>query len=235
MNDKIAIRFGHTLLKNGSKTSANGIINEYDAVREFGPYVVRTLTRAGYDVVNVTPASKKYDSGVYDLKEGINAARLIGCKLFVSLHLNAASGTARGAECLYKEDNAEGKKLAECIQAELVNLGLVSRGAKGNDMLTELNTSFVAVIVEGFFCDNKMDVELYKKIGPEKFGQAISTGIIKYLKQNNVQPQREKEFYVYGTKVEKFGPYLIENYAKNKANQLKIQGYENIHYEEEEK
>lgn len=236
MKDKIAIRFGHALLKNGLKTSANGIVNEYDCVREFGPYVITPLTRAGYDVVNVTPASRKHTDGADDLQEGINTAKLTGCKILVSLHLNAFNGKVNGAECWHDKDNEKGKHLAKYIQDEIVKLGFANRGVKEKDNLAELNTPFVATIVEGFFCDNKIDVELYKKIGPEKFGQAIANGIIKYVNGGIIptdKPEQkpvplEKQYRVYGSKL--LGNGITEEYAKTKAQQLKEQGYVDLYY-----
>lgn len=43
-------------------------------------------------------------------------------------------------------------------------------------------------------------------------------------------PAKSQEFMVHGTKAEEFGPYLLEAYAKNKCNQLKAAGYNDIHY-----
>lgn len=173
MGNRIAIRFGHALLKNGLKTSANDIVNEYDTVREFGPYVVNVLIRAGLDVVNVTPKAGKYVNGTDDLSEGINTAKSLGCNIFVSLHLNCGGGT--GSEVLYKNI---GKDIAACIQSEIVKLGFRDRGTKQRTDLAELNTTFKAVIVESFFCDSNIDVNLYQKIGSEKLGQAIANGIM---------------------------------------------------------
>ncbi len=236
MKDKVAIRFGHALLKNGLKTSANGLVNEYDIVREFGPYVVNALVRAGLDVVNVTPMTKKYTEGADDLQEGINTAKLTGCKVFVSLHLNAFNGNVKGAECWHDKGNLKGKDLAACIQEEIVKLGFTNRGVKEKNNLAELNTPFTACIVEGFFCDNKIDVDLYKKIGPEKFGQAIANGIVKYINGGNIpaaKPEQkpvplEKQFRVYGSRL--LGNGLTEDYAKTKAQQLKEQGYVDLYY-----
>lgn len=237
MKDKIAIRFGHAQLKNGLKTSANGIINEYDTIREFGPYVISTLTRTGYDVVNVTPVSKKYTDGADDLQEGLNTAKLLGCSVFVSLHLNCFDKKARGSEVLHGKGAVKSKQLAECIQAEFINLGFINRGAKEDtaDKLAELKQNNICVITEGFFIDNVGDVARYRAIGPQKFGEAIAYGIIKYLGGNlpaaKPEPQPvplEKQYRVYGSKL--LGNGLEENYARIKAQQLKEQGYVNVYY-----
>jgi N-acetylmuramoyl-L-alanine amidase len=171
---RIAVRMGH--MKTGQDASANGIINEYEGIRQYAPHVINFLMRAGHEVVDVTPSA--YNGQISDsLGLSISKANLLGVDLYVSLHLNAFNGKAYGCEVICNTNNAIGKEIAKRI-AESVSskCGFANRGAKPNDRgLAEINkTNMTAVIVEPFFCDNADDVA---KFNPEKLGKAIAEGI----------------------------------------------------------
>ena len=46
---KIACTVGHSILKNGNSTSANGVVNEYRWCKEFVPMLVDTFKSQGVD------------------------------------------------------------------------------------------------------------------------------------------------------------------------------------------
>ena len=87
----------------------------------------------------------------------------------VSLHCNAYNGSASGTEVLYHHRSAEGKLMAELLNARLVNaLGLRNRGIKaknaedrGGYLLVSANAP--RVIAEPFFIDNYSDLIKAKK------------------------------------------------------------------------
>lgn len=175
---KIAIRQGHTILKNGQCTSANGIKSEYKIIREYAPFVIAELKKAGHTVVDVTPKDKTFDNEISDINAAIKVANDIKVDMFVSLHCNCFNGTGHGSEVLHSLANAKGKEIGTNICLELSKLGYTNRGAKIDVRgLNEIRrTAMTSVIVEPLFCDNAGDMKLYNA---EKLGKAIAIGILK--------------------------------------------------------
>ena len=126
--------------------------------------------------------------------------------LFVSLHLNSAGASAKGAEVYYPNSNyradigAQGKTLATDIQNELVNLGLYNRGAKiQNSTSSKYPDNSVqdyyyviqqskragcpGIIVEHAFLSNQNDYNNYLSSDAKlkKLGEADAKGILTYL------------------------------------------------------
>lgn len=106
--------------------------------------------------------------------------------LAVDIHNNAGGGD--GAETYYTKGGGTGKKLAENILAQLVQLGQRSRGAKtrtnssGSDYYAFIrDTKAPAVIVECAFIDSN-DVQLIDTEAERVVvGEAIARGILQTL------------------------------------------------------
>ena len=126
--------------------------------------------------------------------------------LFVSLHLNSAGASAKGAEVYYPNSNyradigAQGKTLATDIQNELVKLGLYNRGAKIQNSTSSKysdnsvqdyyyviqqskRAGFPGIIVEHAFLSNQNDYNNYLSSDEKlkKLGEADAKGILTYL------------------------------------------------------
>ena len=100
-----------------------------------------------------------------------------GADLFVSIHCNAANGSAKGAETYYFADSRAGRKLANHIQRQLINsLPLVDRGIKTANFVVLTNTIMPAVLVETAFIDNAHDAELLRD-RQDDFARAIARGV----------------------------------------------------------
>ncbi len=113
--------------------------------------------------------------------------------LCVSIHHNAANGTARGSEIIHQARNKRDDQLAELIQERLQKAGMPSRRifSKLNDqgqdwyfMIRRIaDGDTEAIIVEGGFVDNPQDAKLLKDDSfLEAEAKAIAEGIISYLK-----------------------------------------------------
>ena len=174
---KIAIRFGHCV---GGDYGAVGLLDEFKEIREYGPYAVSTLLRHGVEVVNVTPETcvNPYN-GVF---QGIDKANAENVDLFISLHINSfTSPDGNGATVLHAQGSVEGSMLAQSILNKISSLGFANRGLMPKTGFWELDsTDAWAVIVEPFFVSSPKDVDLYRKIGAEKLGEAIAKGILEY-------------------------------------------------------
>lgn len=106
-----------------------------------------------------------------------------GADYFVSIHLNAATGNASGAETWCSIAGGKSRALANCIQDELVGLGYVDRGVKtrkgddGRDYLAVIRqTNMPAVLAEVGFIDSTEDMA---RFDAAKAAQAIARGICK--------------------------------------------------------
>lgn len=124
-----------------------------------------------------------------DMKKRCEIINSSDAKLVVSIHQNSYhSPSVEGAQVFYYDDSPEGKKLAGCIQKNLVN-NLTTDGKgrveKENDnYYLLLNVSVPAVIVEcGFLSNPKEEALLMDEEYQEKVALAIGYGIKEYLQQ----------------------------------------------------
>jgi N-acetylmuramoyl-L-alanine amidase len=119
-----------------------------------------------------------------DLDYRINMAAGIQADIFVSLHVNAvAKGNNSGAETFYYNLSAEGKRLAEAIQNELIGIpGMNRRVAKPGDYYVVKNTKMPAVIVElGYLSNSAERNKLQREDYQEELAVAIARGIARYF------------------------------------------------------
>lgn len=164
---------GHTLSKAGS--GAVGYIIESVETRKVVNAVARYLTMKGHEVIIVNIDTAK-SQGAY-LQEVVNKANEhTDVDLFVSIHFNAGKGT--GTECFTYKGNQTPQAVGIC--EELNKYGFRNRGVKdGSGLWVVRKTKAPAVLVEVCFVDNRLDYELYKKLGVNVVAQAITRGIIK--------------------------------------------------------
>ncbi len=163
---KIILTVGHSILKTGNCTSADGRsfggVLEYAYNKHIVKKVADYLRSVGHKVdVLVCPElrfAKSTEEKNYKLQKVNNG----NYDLVVELHLNASKlHNARGCEVLYKSSN--GKKFAQQVQNRLATV-FQDRGIQKRDNLYMLNsTKPVAIMLETFFCDNTADCELIEK------------------------------------------------------------------------
>lgn len=140
--------------------------------RRIGERVATYLANVGYDVKVF-----QFD-GLQEICDAANAWR---ADLFVSIHCNAATGYARGTETYYARFSKAGNKLAECINAQIVNsidsdYPYWNRGAKAAGFYVLMNTDMPAVLVETAFIDNDQDAMLLVE-HEDDFARAIARGV----------------------------------------------------------
>lgn len=170
---KIAVVVGHSRLKNGCYTSADGTryggCNEYKWCKAFSKEVANALKKNGHTVKRVVCPEKKFTSSIQEKTYKLNLLNQGGYDLVMELHLNSSMPSAEGTEVLYKSE--EGKKQAKKIQKKLATV-FRDRGIKERDDLYMLNgTKATALILETFFCTNKKE---YKKAKGEKNRKKIA-------------------------------------------------------------
>lgn len=162
----IIITVGHSRLRNGSYTSADGRryggCNEYIWCKKFSKQLQAALKKKGHKVRVVICPEKKFTSAAEEKEYKLGIINSGHYDLVMELHLNAAGRTAAGCEVLYKSN--AGKKYAATIQKGLSKT-FDDRGIKQRNDLYILNGSRpVAVLLETFFCTNKRDYAKAKGI-----------------------------------------------------------------------
>lgn len=177
---KIALTVGHSLLKNGYYTSADGRkyggCNEYVWCKAFSKQLTNELKAYGHDVTCIICPEKQFTSYKQEKEYKLNLINKGNFDLVIELHLNGAAPSAEGTTVLYKSNN--GKKYAEQVQKQLATI-FKDRGTTHRTDLYILNgTKPPAVLLETFFCTNASD---YKKakghINRNKIAKLVAKGI----------------------------------------------------------
>lgn len=175
---KVAIDPGH----GGADPGAVKYIREKDANLAVG--------LACRDLLNIhdvdTWMSRTSDKDT-DLNTTCNKINEWGADLAISCHKNAGGGD--GFEVIHSIVGGVGKTLAKNIEAEVLKLGQNSRGLKtrknssGSDYFAfNRLTNCPAVICEGAFVDNKVDVKIIDTVHEQElFGYAYAKGALKTL------------------------------------------------------
>jgi N-acetylmuramoyl-L-alanine amidase len=119
------------------------------------------------------------------LRQRCDMANKFGAQLFISLHCNSGPSSAVGIETLYLPTSANGKRLAELVQQELVKATREpNRGAKARDNLYVLkHTNMPAILVEmGFISNPEEEERLNTSSFQELIVDAIVRGVERYKK-----------------------------------------------------
>ncbi len=200
-----------------------------DLIRKKFPQVQVFLTRDKDMTLDPAPRVAKVNSFKADI-----------C---ISLHSNAGPESARGTEVIhsiFSKPYTGGHKLALLLQKNIVSIcGTYDRGIKtvkskhGKDYYFMIrDTKPSAAIVEYAFHSNREDEALLKNEAFRyKCAIATAKSIAEYFGLEWLDEAQVIEHFVYGTKEEKFGPYLKPEYADNKKRIIEGQGYINTRIE----
>ncbi len=219
---KILLSVGHSVLKNGNCTSADGRayggILEYEYNKSIVNRIAEYLGSAGHEVRVMICPEGQFTTSKEEKTYKLPIANSGSYDLVVELHLNASKyHNACGSEVYYISQ--KGKEVAERINAQLAAV-FKNRGAQYNDNLYMLNsTKPVAVLVESFFCDHSGDCELAAKTDVARL---IAQGICGAEIQPMEETKEETQVKRYEVRV---GDYLSRNKARKVRNKLRKLGY----------
>lgn len=163
---KILLTVGHSILKTGACTSADGRpyggVLEYAYNKSIVNRAAAYLRQAGHTVDVLICPELQFSRSTEEKEYKVPKVNAGGYDLVAELHLNASAlHNGRGCEVLYISD--AGKKVAQRIQERLTAV-FKDRGVAYRDNLYMLTqTKPVAVMIESFFCDNSADCELAEK------------------------------------------------------------------------
>lgn len=188
---KVFINPGHDIKYDSGAvhydTNVNVDLRECDVALKIGTAVQKYLEVAGCecylmqsDNLAPTPAGRSD----YNDRQGMTVTETAnewGADIFVSIHCNAASGTARGTEVECYNQMSNGGNLAQCIQSQLINsIDTVDRGVKEmTDLLVLRYTDMPAVLVETAFIDNDDDMLVLVEHWDD-IARAIARGVTDY-------------------------------------------------------
>ena len=171
---KINVHAGHTK-QSGNAPGASGIVHESVEDRKIANEVIRLLKGRGHKVYKCTANGSSARDNLQRIVKKCNKRAV---DLDVSIHLNCYNKQAHGTETLIFSSESKAKPYARRIDANLAALGFTDRGVKVRSDLYVLHwTNAPALLIETFFCDNRMDCDLYKKLGYKKIAKAIADGI----------------------------------------------------------
>ena len=205
----VALDPGHDSSHAGA--SANGVREEVLTLK-IAQYCKAELENyAGVSVyMTRTSAACPHPGGssAKDIEQRVADAAKAGASIYVSIHLNSSkSSLAKGAEVIYPNSSwkpqvgADGKRLAELIEDELVGIGLERRAIYSKNttigetyedgsisdyftvQISAKEHGIPGIIVEHAFVTNSSDVNNYlnNETGLKKLGVADATGIAKYF------------------------------------------------------
>ena len=212
---KIAITVGHSILKSGLCTSANGLVNEYQYCKMLADFLAKKLRAAGCTVDIIICPEKQFTK--YTEEKSYKLTRINGKKydLCIELHLNSYNGSAKGTEVLYCSNT--GKMYAQRVVNKLGTV-FTSRGVKDRPDLYMLNsTDCPAIMIETFFCDNKNDYDIATKLGYGEVSKLIAEGILNKSivsdKGNNeTKPQTYDNAIIYSGDRDKAVAVIMKEY-----------------------
>lgn len=181
MTMKVCIDIGHCPSAPGAENQTYNI-SEYRYWRTFAQRLANYINGYGHGAVIV---NRETDGGGTGMTACVRACNEANADVIVALHANAYNGKASGTETLYWHTSPRGKRLAQCIQTQMVKaLNLPDRGIKpitgterGGAQLR--GTVAPCVIVEPFFIDNDHDCETALEHADNLCG-AIAVGIANY-------------------------------------------------------
>ena len=176
---RILLTVGHSKLKNGSITSADGKKfgggNEYTYCKSLAKYVEKYIEKNGHEVDLVVCPEGKFTKYTEEKTYKLAIEHATNYDLVMELHLNAAvTKNSQGCMVLYK--SSTGKKYAEKVQKQLAKV-FEDRGIVKRDDLYMLNqTKAPALILETFFCTNQEEWK-YAMEHKTKIAKLIAKGI----------------------------------------------------------
>lgn len=124
------------------------------------------------------------DDKFVDLNERVSFANQLGADLFVSIHGNKFTGSARGTETYYSR--VDSKTFAEAVHRHvLAATGFPDRKVKQADFRVIKGTTMPAALIElGFLSHPAEEAEMYQDEFQDRVAKAIVAALKEYLQLN---------------------------------------------------
>ncbi len=200
--------------------------NEQEQMEQLAPFVKVALENYKNVEVKIATSSKI-------LQDRVPEALAWGADLYIALHSNAGSDTARGAVGFYHQDSKLSKRIADFIVNRL-NIATPYGSNRWKQLykgvfnaegfnLYEVREPFkhniIPVLIEVDFHDNPVTAKYIVENKPT-IGRAIAQGIAQYCLLELKEPEPVKTFY----RVQ-VGAFIYESNAKKLQEELINLGY----------
>jgi hypothetical protein len=173
MSYRVFIGVGH----GGSDPGAVGYVREEDA-----NLTVALAAREYLKPFGLTIGMSRTTDEDDPIGEEIREANAFGPDVAIECHANAARGDGFEVYIQTNQYEEESRRLAELIEAEVKAIGQNSRGIKTKVFGWTNNVKAPAVLLEGFFVDNKADAADFDTVAEQQeLGRAYARGVLKYL------------------------------------------------------
>lgn len=226
----IAIDNGHGYNTAGKRTppfpQTGQVIREWEFNHPTARRLKELLEQEGYKVIMVSDT-------VEDTPLNVRTKRANDAKvdLYISIHYNALNsiwGTHGGIETFHHPNSANGKRLADLVQVELIkSTGLRNRGVKSSNFQVLRETNMPSILVECGFMDNLEEAKLMLDIEYQtKVAKSILRGINSYFGVKNLIEEKSNL-----VKIDLHGKEInIEGIKENGTNYVPIRFIEQLGY-----
>lgn len=219
MAKRVFIGVGH----GGSDPGAVGLVKEAEANLTIALELKRILESAGV-VVGISRIKNENDT----LAEEIREANAFKPDFAIDVHNNAGGGDGFEVYVQTGAHATQSKKAGQLIERYVKAMGQNSRGVKtklndaGKDYFGFLRqVNYPAVIVEGFFVDNKKDASGFDTATEQKtLAAAYAAAILEHLGVENTPPPSPALFRV------QVGAFATRANAEKLSKELKAKGYQ---------
>ena len=205
---KIFVSVGHSILKGGACTSADGFVNEYAYNKALAPYVKEAIEDLGHACDIVICPEYTFTSKNQEAAYKLPIANKGGYDLVAELHLNSAGPTAHGSECFYYPGDTKGKAIADRFCRDMETKGFTNRGAKTQQLYMIYETKPTAVLFESFFCDNQGDYSRSVELGYKSIAESIAYALTGDKSKKQVSKPSVK---ISATTTKKGGYFVLTN------------------------
>lgn len=226
---KVLLSVGHSILKSGVCTSADGRpfggILEYTYNKNIVHRIAEYLQKAGHQVEVLICPEMQFQTSYEERKYKIPRVNAGNYDLVAELHLNASKyHNGKGCEVLYICN--EGKRIAQGIQGRLStvfrNRGISYR----NDLYMLTQTKPIALIIENFFCDSAADCTLAERTDVAKLiAEGIHGGDIQGDKQETEGTNRKDSLAGVLYRVQT-GAFTVWKNAEKMKTELQKKGFQ---------
>ena len=186
---KIGIIVGHSILKNGSITSANSsFCNEYLYCKELGEYIRKIGEKTIHKIDIIQCPERVFNKSIEEKKYKLDKINGKKYDMILELHLNSSNNTnATGTEVLYYSDR--GKIIADRIYKKTNNILNRKRGIKKRtDLYILRDTDCPATLLELFFISNIEDFKTMENYKKENIARLILEGLTgENIKDNDIE------------------------------------------------
>lgn len=174
--NRIAIFVGHSLLKNGEYTSAQGIKNEYLYNKKLGAELKDMFDSIGQPCDLIICPEYRFSGSSQEDDYKLPIANSGKYDLVMELHLNCSDGEGHGTEVLcYPASNST--QVGQRVQNKLSTVFRDREIKKTTEFYMLRKTRPTAIMIESFFCDSKIDCDIADRVGVQGIAKLIAEGV----------------------------------------------------------